>query len=424
MLTRPGLYSVALRGLTLASKFVLTIFMARTMSPEDLGLYGLFATVVYLGTVVVGLDFYLYANREVITSADAARPKLIRDQLVFGLIVYVAVSPFALVVFWMELLPPAVLGWFYLLLFLELISQEGYRLLIALSRPVAANVVLFFRQGIWIYAIVTIGFFAESLRELGVIWAGWAIGAVAGLAIIVHYIAQLPWNGALRAPVDWAWIRRGAGSGLLFLVASSALLLMTYADRFFLQAYEGTGAVGVYVFFNQMANTIQTFVNTGIVMIAFPGIVAAFQAREIARYRAQIRKMALTSIVAAVLLAAGAAVAILPLLDWLDRPSYAQELPIMWIMLGTSVLAIAALGPYYALYARRRDRDIVVSHLVALAVALGANAVLVPRFGMPGAAVSTLSGYATLAALQLVLLMRGDSRRPLVEDAGPDRPGA
>ncbi len=418
MMARSGLYSVALRGLTLASKFLLTIFMARYMTPEDLGVFGLFSTIIYISLLLLSLDFYVFNARELLRVDEAGRPRLIRDQLVLFALVYVLALPALLGIFALDLLPWELVGWFYLILLLEHLSQEGYRLLITLSRPVAANVALFLRQGAWIYAAVALAFFVDDWRDLTIVWIGWAIGSALGIVLIVRYLLDLPWKGLASVPVNWIWLWSGLRNALIFLLASSSLLLVTYLDRFFLQAYFDEGTVGVYVFFNQIANVVQTFVNTGIIMILYPRILSAFQAGDYSGYRTLMRRMARGSIAAAVILACGCAVAVVPLLAWLDRPAFGDAMPVIWIMLVTACVSIASLGPYYALYVRRRDRLILAAHGAALAVAVGANYLLVPTYGIYGAAAATLFAFLLLALLQAAMVVVVDARRQMDAPTG------
>ncbi len=57
---KTSLYSLALRVLLLASKFILMIGMARYLSPEDLGIYGLLSVSIALALYLLGMDFYVY----------------------------------------------------------------------------------------------------------------------------------------------------------------------------------------------------------------------------------------------------------------------------------------------------------------------------------------------------------------------------
>jgi O-antigen/teichoic acid export membrane protein len=418
VLIHASVNSLLLRALTLASKFVLTIFMARYMTPADLGTYGLLSTVVYISLLFLSLDFYVFNTRELLQVGDAQRPRLIRDQFVLFAIVYVFALPLLLGVFAFGVLPWSLLGWFYLILVLEHVSQEGYRLLITLSRPVMANAALFLRQGAWIYLAVGLAFFVEDLRDLTVIWVGWVVGAGFGIALVGWALSHLPWHTVRGVPVDWRWIGRGVRNALVFLLATTSLLLTTYLDRFFLQSHFNPDVVGVYVFYNQMANVVQTFVNTGVTMILYPRVVAAFQAGDLPLYKDLMRRMAAGGIAAAVVLAVLAALAINPLLLWLDRPAFGDSMPVFWIMLATSVLSILSLGPYYALYARRRDRLILAAHLGALVVAIAGNALLTPRFSVYGAASATLAAYFTLCCLQASMVALVDARH------GPQPPRA
>ena len=66
---------------------------------------------------------------------------------------------------------------------------------------------------------------------------------------------------------------------------------MEFADRFMLDYYHGKAAVGVFTFYASLANAVRTVIETGIVMIMFPGVIAAFQKGQFDTYRILIRKM-------------------------------------------------------------------------------------------------------------------------------------
>ena len=51
------LFNMALRGLTLASKFLLIFFLARFLEPAELGLYGLVVATIGYALYLLGLDF-------------------------------------------------------------------------------------------------------------------------------------------------------------------------------------------------------------------------------------------------------------------------------------------------------------------------------------------------------------------------------
>ena len=78
------------------------------------------------------------------------------------MIAYAVVLPLLLTVFLCGLISWKYAGWFYVLLIIEHISQESGRLLITLSRPTRASIVLFLRSGIWVYAVLATTYFGPT----------------------------------------------------------------------------------------------------------------------------------------------------------------------------------------------------------------------------------------------------------------------
>jgi O-antigen/teichoic acid export membrane protein len=69
-------------------------------------------------------------------------------------------------------------------------------------------------------------------------------------------------------------------------------------------------------------------------------------------------------------------------------------------MLGTVSLLTLSYIPHYALFVRHLDKTIIWGTFAALAVAIIANSLLVPTYGLNGAAFATLSSMATLVIIK------------------------
>ena len=402
-----------LRGLTLVSKFVLLLFVAARMLPEDLGIFGLFSVTVVISLYLLGMDFYVFNTREILARDETECLPLIRDQVVFHALTYLIILPLLSVVFLAGLISWKYLGWFYLILVLEHLSQEAGRLLITLSRPTMANTVLFLRSGIWIYVVLAMGYLWEDALSLTLIWMFWGFGALSSLALAARALKHLPWKNVLSISVDWGWLRLGVKGSLPFFGSTVALLGIQYADRYFLQNFHGEAMVGVYTFFANIANLIQVFIYTGVIMILYPRIVSAYQRQKMTDYRALMRRMALSVVCGVVILSVLAALGIGPLLYLVDKEIYTNHLPIFWIMLGTVTLLTLSHIPHYALYVRRYDRAIVGSTVLALVVAVTGNALWVPGLGVRGAAWATFGAMVALCIMKYACLLRvrGRSRR-------------
>jgi len=206
---KTSIANLALRGLTLVSKFVLLLFIARFLSPEELGVWGLVNVTIGISLYFLGLDFYVYNTREILAVSEAERTPLIRDQLVFHALIYVVVLPLLLSVFLAGLIAWEYLPWFYGLLVLEHISQESMRLLITLSRPTMANLVLFFRSGAWVYAVVAAGLYRKGVLDLSFIWSGWIVGVLVSIGVAAFALRHMGWGRTAGISVDLSWMRKG-----------------------------------------------------------------------------------------------------------------------------------------------------------------------------------------------------------------------
>lgn len=401
-----GFLNACLRAVTMGSKFLLLFFLARYLTPGQVGEYGLVVATVSAAIYLIGLDFYVFNTREMLAGKKSEWARLIRDQLALHLVVYVVVMPLLLTVFFTSTLPWRFAAWFYIILVLEHLSQEAYRILVTISRPLLGNLVMFFRAGAWAYAVIALMATHPSTRGLYTVFAAWATGVGISILITIYSFRGMGWRDAISMPVDWEWIKRGIKISLHFAIGTLALRGIVTIDRYILEHYAGTTSVGVYVFYSGIGNAVQEFVNTGLIVILYPKIIAAYQQGHFDEFRALVRRMAVGSTVAVIALAGIAAVAIYPVVSLLHKPIYGEHLVTYWVILGSAVAAILGLTPHYVLYARHQDRAIVLSGIIAFVIAIAANFLLVPRYKELGSATATLIAMASLGIFRLAMMAK------------------
>lgn len=409
-LLKTGLLSVALRTLTLGSKFILVLFLARFLSAAELGVWGLMNITIAISLYFLGFDFYIFNTREILANQEPEYTPMIRDQFVFHAVVYAAILPLLLLIFAARLISWQYVGWFYALLILEHISQELARLLITLSRPVVANLVMFLRMGAWAYIVLAAAFYLRELRNLPSIWSGWIIGVSLSILVAAFSLRHLPWRKLGQISINWGWIRRGLKVASPFLIGSMSFVLVQYIDRYFLQHFRGEALVGVYTFYFNIANVIHVFIFTGVAMIIYPRLIAAYQHNRLDEYDALLKKMSLGIVGGIVILATLALLFIDPVLELIGKQIFIQYRSVFIIMLVSVGFLTASYIPHYSLYAKKYDRAIILSAVAALAVALLANSVLVPRYGIHGAACATLSSMATLMIAKSSVALKARKR--------------
>lgn len=400
---KTSIVNLILRGLTLVSKFALLLFIARFLSPEELGVWGLVNATLAISLYILGLDFYVFNTREILAIEEPERVPLIRDQIVFHGLVYIAVLPLLLIVFFTNLISWQYIGWFYALLVLEHLSQESARLLATLSKSTMANLAAFFRSGAWVYVVVSLMYNQDDLRQLPFIWSGWIVGVLSSMFLTVYALRNMPWKDSIKIPIDWAWMLRGLKTSLPFFCATLSFIGVQYADRYFIQHFWGEAMVGVYTFYASISNVIHVFVFTGVIMILYPRIVSSYQKGQFVEYRALMKKMGTGIIGGAVVLSILAALLIEPVLSLVGKQVFVDYLDVFWIMLVAVMLLCVSYIPHYSLFVRNRDKAIVVSSLAAVVIGLLANAALVPEYGLKGAAISSVCAMTTILVVKSYL---------------------
>jgi O-antigen/teichoic acid export membrane protein len=394
-----------LRAITLGSKFVLIFYLAKVLQPEDIGIYGLTVVTVNFCMYVVGLDFYVYSQREILSGADANRATLVRDQLVFYSIWYLVVLPVIFSIFFVGLMPLEMWKWFYVLLVLEHISHEGYRLLIVIHRPILAGWALFLRSGAWVYAVLMIMLLEPVARDLSLVWLGWAVGATGSIVLVFMGMKSLDWSATSIVPVNWRWIKRGIGIALPFLLGSLAYRGLFTVDRYVISIYLGAKAVGVYTVYIGIMNAVLAFVDGGAITTTFPKLVSAIRqgrVQEQLLYKASmIRGVAVVVIVLNVLV-----VFVAPFfLSFIGREVYMIDVEALWILLVAGAFFAASNVPHYILYAQARDKVLIGVHILGLFLSTLLLTLLVPKYGIVGAALSILSAAMFVFLAKTIMLV-------------------
>ncbi len=361
------LLNLALRAGTLVSKFVLIFVLAKFLEPADVGLYGLLAATVAYVLMALGFDFYTYSTRELIVTDRRDWAALLRDQGIFYGFTYTALLPVCLLIFWAGFLPWNLAAWFFPLLALEHLAQELNRLLVAMSEPLWASVVLFIRQGLWAIAAALWMWLEPAQRSLDFVLLAWVLGVLGACGLGALRLRQLD-GASLSRPVDWRWIKRGMQVAFPFVLATLSLRALYTVDRYWIEAIANLEVLAAYVLFVGIANAIMSFLDAAVFTFAYPALIAVAGKGDRQGFDAQMRRLGIQTVLAAAALSASALVLAGPVVDWLQRPSYAAHFPLLyWTVLAAALSAISMV-PHYGLYARRQDRPIVLSHLASLPV--------------------------------------------------------
>src|SRR5690554_5042629 len=120
--------NIFLRGLTLGCKFLLVVFLAKLLTLEELALYGLLVATVAYAIYPLGFEFYTYSARELIGTDNSERGEYFKSQAVLHIISYLVFLPLFALIFYFDFLPHDYILLFYIILILEHLNQELFRI--------------------------------------------------------------------------------------------------------------------------------------------------------------------------------------------------------------------------------------------------------------------------------------------------------
>jgi O-antigen/teichoic acid export membrane protein len=295
----------------------------------------------------------------------------------------------------------------------EHISLEATRILIITERPVRAYVGVFLRGGIWVYAMAVLMFTTPSMRTLETVLVWWTLGGTLAIAFSAVSLSNLPWRELRGYRPDRKAIFAGLRTARPFMLTAAGALVISYVDRFVIDRFVGREALGIYTFYSTILIGLLSL--GGSVSHQFlPKVISGYAASAQA-YRAALRTffwslltLALgTTIISGLLMG--------PMLTMLGLSAYVSSIGVFYAMLPGIFLRILADVPSYALYAARSDNYLLFCNLGAALVSTLLNVLLIPVFGIYGAA---LTGGIASAVLFLSLAflavgkLREDCREP------------
>lgn len=361
--------NIALRGMTLASKFVLLFFLAKFLQAGDVGLYGLLSATIGYALYVVGFEFYNFSTREIIGENPKHWLGMIRDQLTLYVILYCVFLPVAVLIFYMGWLPWSHVIWFFVLALLEHIAQELNRILISISEQLLASIVLFLRSGAWCLAVVAIMWFDPSARNLDVLLGGWIIGCSLGCVLAIRKISEFD-KASLSNKINWHWIRRGLKVAVPLLIASLAMRGIFTFDRYWIENIASIEVLGAYVLFVGMASAVLSFLDAGVIVFFYPKLVSSAKSRDLFLFSKDMKSLALNVVAATLFLVLSCYGVSGYVLYWLNNSTYSENIHILyWLLLAVAIYSVSMV-PHLGLYAFGYDKPLLYSQVAGLIVFL------------------------------------------------------
>lgn len=410
-----GALNVGLRAAGLAFRFTLTLFIAKYLALEALGLASFLFAAVGMTPFLLGLGLRHRINREIVhRPLDEAAARL-RDRVALHGLVVLALVPVAAIMLALALagvlpLPGSGLTTWVLcagiiVAICEPVAFELQQGLINLRRPAVANVFTFIRSAAWAPLFVACAWMASGLRSLDALLAFWLCGCALAFLYLAGALRAWPWQAIFRRGTDLKWLFRDYRTCLVVYCGDLAMLVAQYADRALIAGLLGMREVGIYFFYWSFAAGVHQLLYSGVVQVAMPALVHGARTDE-AAFRAALLHGLKTVAGWAVLLCSGCGVFVAVLVQHLGQPGLAAHLYLLPILLlGMSLAACSDLLST-ALYAKHLDSAVAASRFLQMGCALLFTTAGVLAFGLVGVALSAAANALAMVLLRALLVRR------------------
>ena len=412
--------SVGMRVGAAAAKFGLTVVITAYMGVESAGEFALFLTSATLLGQLIGVDFFTFAMREMASRSSMQDVKsIVAGERVLFTWTYLAGIVLAVVPFAANFIAWEYLPIFVAISLLEQCSQELYRVLVSVRRPVLANFIYFVRGALWVLPLVALLAIQPSLRSLHTVYAAWLIGVTLSVLLAAMQLSRLLPGLLDLTPAEPGVVRDGLRVALPYFASSLLLNVVEYADRYFIGATLGTGEVGVYWLFRGITNLVPVAAYFAVYEFGFPDLASSFRAGEGQRFVRGARALLVHGVGVTATCAIGATVLAPALLGLLGQPVLTAQLSTLYILIGAAVLVSVSNALTFIVNAMRSDRIVLTATALACAVSLIGNAVFIQRFGLPAAAIVFGLASAVRAIILGAASVRGMRRIRTAPSAAP-----
>lgn len=377
-----------LRVSSIYVKFGLFFFLAFYYSMEDVGLYGLVASLVSYSVYLLGFELHSVVNRQGIKD-HAEWAALIKKQHGVTLLTsLVLCSSLLIYAFFFS-------GRIWLVVcaaFLccsEYYGQEIYRRYIALGKTFEASVFLFWRNSFWPIVFVLYFLCIETQPVIDVVfyfWAGFsfAFNVVAGLHIRISVFGD-----SLLPKFDYVWFCESFKQSLFFLGSILIMRGVGVFDRVLIGISDSAGVLGIYVFYTSIASAAGVVLNFLGAAQSYPSLIKAISVEDWPFYSKIRRSMFLNTVGAALVVSLAIPVLLISLRAFSDNPLFDFEAHLALFLLVIVGVIFSAVNIYlhYVLYCHGEDFRILISNTYAFLISavflafawlfLGLNAIIV-----------------------------------------------
>lgn len=390
--------AASLRGSTLILRFCLMFFLARNLSPEEVGIFGLYWAGLLLASSIIPLDVYAYTTRKLLSSTLFYQKSILSLHLGFILTVIFILSPLAAFLFYNSsvLISSSLLILFLLHLPLMALSQDVSRLLVPLKKPFMSNLLIFIRDASWVLPVLFF-FEMEALEKnvISVIYL-WLAGSLIAVLFSTYIVFDI-YKKAIFPVFSISWIFKALSASGIFFAATILFRLVLGLDKFVVEHYMGIEIVAVYTLFSSVCLGVLGMIETGVSAWCYPQLVKNIQKRDLDQAKSSlfvfVYQNTVATIILMILIVLFFSFAVFYFLPVLYSRNYET-----FLIISLGVFLYCLSMPYhYVIYGFKKDVFLVIIYAVALCVLFVWSMFFMKYFGTMGAGMMLALSLAAIA---------------------------
>lgn len=392
--------NLGVRGFSLAARFLIILLLARALGPSEFGIFTIIQTTEIIAILVLGFEFNAYSRREIVNAIDPLiRGEHIRNQIFIATLLGLISPGIAFGAAFAGLFPINLAMFTASIIFFDMISQEGIRILYALQRTLMANMVYFVRSSAWVFLIMALFVYNPRAITISLTLKIWAAFSLTAILVFFWSLREMAWPAIFRRPVNWQWISRGFAVALPFFLSTACVNILSYLPRYILFYTRGADQTGIFGLYAGIAVGVVNLLST----ITIPSGVAvatyAFAHHGKDAFDASIRRLWIHSAAMTVFLSGILVVGFPLILPFVGASQYPMDWPLLALLVIANGGQVASIVAQTALYAMHRDRQILIATLIAGVISVGLQFALAFWAGMHGLAAAMALSMLILTAL-------------------------
>ncbi|MGO0305865.1 hypothetical protein ACTL6P_04500 [Endozoicomonas acroporae] len=264
---------ILLRVSSIFSKFLLIFFLAKLLDQYSIGIYSLFVSLTAYFSYFVGIEYYSFANRRLITANKEEKDRIIKVQLNVYLINFLITSTFVIILQIFNLINFYSILLFIPMLYFEHLSLELTRVLIANGKQLDASKVVFIKSGMWIFPLISVAvFLPNSYFTIEIILSTWLLFSIYSASwalrkLDINYFQLISLKFGLNN------IYGSFFDSITFLISTVCLRSIFVFDKVLLERNGFGYELGVYAFYFTVSNTILTFLEVGVFQFFYQKLI-------------------------------------------------------------------------------------------------------------------------------------------------------